>query len=952
MTDDLPTPEIERPSTGRIGPAILVWLVPLAALVVAGFVTFRTVNDRGPLVTISFAEASGVTADETGVRFRDVTVGVVEKVSFSAGLDRVLVTVRLDKDVAAFADDDAEFWIVQPEVTTRGITGLNTVLSGVYIEANWDNQQEGLITSFLGLDRAPLSVRDRDGLSFTLTSRREGGLQPNTPILYKGIEVGRVGAPRITADGTGVEADAYVEAPHHLLITTATRFWDTSGVRFTLGPNGAEIDFDSIASLLSGGISFQTIVSGGTPPANGATFEVFPDEGTARSSVFEPAAGQSLTFAMIFDQNVSGLETQAPVELGGIRVGEVTTLTGLVDEARFGDSTVRLVAVVEVNVGPLGLPEGSTRQDAFDLLQRKVQQEELRARLTNASLLTGGLKVEMVRVPGAAPAEITEGEPFALFPTAAAAIDDVTASAEDVLRRIDDLPIEQLFESAIAVLDNAAALLRNEDLNGTPAALRAILADVGALTGSEAVQALPRDVAAVSAAVQATAVEAEAALADLATLMAGVTEADLTGRALGALEAATDVAGQIGTAAEGLPPLIAEVQTLAEAAQTIPFADLSAEVETVLAAAATLLGDDALAALPQDAAAALQEAQDLAAALRSLVASDALQGLAPDAQSLLAALQDAVTDLRGVLGTADTTARDLSTAVAEMPALLSEFQALAAEARQIPFAEVSQRLDALLARADTLLSGEALAALPSDIAATLEAAQALAADLRGLVASEGVQALPGEAAALVADMQAAVTDLRGTLADLRDQGAVDRLVAAVDATTEAAQGVTTSVAGLPDLIAELQAVAGQAGDLPLTALTQSLTETLDAAEALLTQPGTRDLPETLGQAIGNLDALVVQIRQGGAIDNVNAALAAAEGAAAAVETATASLPALIQSANAVLAQANQTLASLDGTSELSREARSALREVSRAAAAVSSLARSLERRPNSILLGR
>lgn len=950
--DDIPAPHIENPNTGRFAPAVLVWLVPLGALLVAALVTWNTISARGPLITISFNEASGVIAGETGLRYRDVTVGVVEKVGFTEELNRVLLTVRLNKEVADFADEDAEFWIVQPEVTTRGITGLNTVLSGVYLEANWNNVGNGVHTSFIGLDRAPLNTGTRDGLIFTLRSRREGGLTPNTPILYKGIEVGRVGTPRITRDGTGVEAQAFIEAPHDDLITTATRFWDTSGVRFTLGAQGAAIDFDSIASLLSGGISFQTIVSGGTPPERGHVFDVYPDEGTARNSVFEQGAREVLTFSLIFDQNVSGLENGAAVELGGIRVGEVTNLTGLVDEGRFGDTRVRLVAVIDIGVGRLGLPEGSTGQDAFDFLQEKVTKEGMRARLTNASLLTGGLKIELVTLPDAAEAAIGEDEPFPVFPTARAEVEDVTASAKDVLRRVEDLPVEDLMQSAIDFLNGATQLVRNEDLNGTPAAIRAILADVDAVTGSDGVQTLPDEVQALLASLQDASAEAQAAIVDLRGVVADFDAAGVTDRAAGALEATQAMAEEVAVVAEGVPALLDELQALAADARTIPFAELSARLDTVLASADAVLTGDALAALPAEVASALTEAQGLAADLRGLIASEDVQALPPQASALLTELQGAVGDLRSTLASADTVSAELSAAIATVPGLVDEFTALAAEARTIPFPELSARLDTLLATADGLLSDEALAALPAEVAATLDEAQTLAAQLRGLVASDGVQQLPERTTALLTDMQGAVADLRATLNEFQTRGAIDRLVAAVDATTEAAVSVTSGVEGLPELIAELQALAGQAGELPLAELTSELTDSLASVRTILAGPEAQALPGALNGVLAEFDALLADIRQGEILGNAASALAAAEGAAGSIETASAGLPALIRNANAVLAQANATLAGLDTSSEFSREARTALREVSRAAAAVSSLARTLERRPNSILLGR
>ncbi|MEL6691352.1 MAG: MlaD family protein, partial [Pseudomonadota bacterium] len=129
MADTIPE-VAKEPAPRGLTSASVVWLVPIAALVVALFVAFTTYSDRGPLVQISFEDASGIVAGETEVRFRNVAVGLVENVSFNDDLTRVVVDVRFDVEVAPYIDEDASFWIVSPQVTTSGVTGLDTVLSG------------------------------------------------------------------------------------------------------------------------------------------------------------------------------------------------------------------------------------------------------------------------------------------------------------------------------------------------------------------------------------------------------------------------------------------------------------------------------------------------------------------------------------------------------------------------------------------------------------------------------------------------------------------------------------------------------------------------------------------------------------------------------------------------------------------------------------------------------
>jgi paraquat-inducible protein B len=530
------------------------------------------------------------------------------------------------------------------------------------------------------------------------------------------------------------------------------------------------------------------------------------------------------------------------------------------------------------------------------------------------------------------------------------------------------IPFAELSARLDALLASADALLSDEalaelpaDVSTTLAEARRLAAELRGLVASDGVQALPGQAGQLLAG-------AEAALADLRGVVQDFQAQGGTAQAVATLEAAEGAARDVSTAIEGVPALLTELQTLAADARSIPFAELSARLDALLVEAEGLLGAEALGAVPADVAATLAEARALAADLRGLVASDGVQALPGQAGQLLAGAEAALADLRGVvqefqaqggtaqavatLEAAESAARDVSTAIEGVPALLTELQTLAADARSIPFAELSARLDALLVEAEGLLGAEALGALPADVAATLGEARALAADLRGLVATEEVQGLPVQADALLADLRGAVADLRGTLVEIEEKGAVDRLLSAIDSAALAADEVGASVSGVPLLVEDLRGLAGQAGELPLEALTAQLTETLAAAQRILDNSETQAVPASLNAALADLEAILEEVREGGAVASANSAFSAAERAATSLAGATADLPTLIRTANTVLAQANTTLASLDGTSEFGREARQALREVQRAAAAVASLARTLERRPNSILLGR
>lgn len=603
---EIPIRPIRRSIWERVS---VVWLVPVAALLIALGVGWQSWTDRGPVIVITFDSASGVKARETVLRYRDVTVGIVEAVGFSPSLEQVEVTVRVDKDIAPYIDADAQFWVVRPEVSVQGVSGLDTVLSGVFIEGIWDTTANGLQRDHLGRKDAPLQRAGETGTIITLRASGETILSENTPLLYKGIEVGRTGKPHLSPDGAQVTTDAIVRAPYDTLINSATRFWDTSGFSFSLGANGAELDFTSLATLISGGLTFETIVSGGMPVTEGFTFDVYEDEETARASLFSDASAPGLQLAVVFRENISGLITHAPVEYGGVRVGEVTSLRGLVDEARFGDARVRLLVALEIKPERLGLDAAILPEEAMAFLADRVA-EGLRARLATESILTGGLKVELLQVENAPPATLeapVDGVP--VLPTTANNVQDVAATAQGVLKRVNDLPIEEVMASTINFLDNASSLLNDKDVKSIPGQVNGLLSDARNVVGSEQVQKLPASVDALLVSLQAT-------TEDLRATLAKLNEADAINRLLAAIDAVGAASEQAGNSVAGVPQLVDQLSGLTAKINSLPLDSLLKELEAVAASTSTLLASDGVKSLPDSLNAALAELQQTLAQLR------------------------------------------------------------------------------------------------------------------------------------------------------------------------------------------------------------------------------------------------------------------------------------------------------------------------------------------------
>ncbi len=528
---DSARPDVRPARQGLLARISLVWLVPMLALAISLGVAWQSYSERGVLIEIGFDNATGIETSKTQLRYRDVTVGTVERVTFSEDLSQVIAQVRVEKDVAGFIDAEAQFWVERPQVSVRGISGLGTVLSGVYINGTWDNVISAPETRFTGLGRAPLVGPNAQGVSIVLRARNGNQLAAGAPIVYKGIRVGSIEAPVLTPSGNGVITNGFIEAPYDAFVTSATRFWDTSGFSLSLGAGGVKLDVDSLASLVEGGVTFETLVSGGTPVDSGVIFPIYESEALARNSLFQDADADLLSVAAQFDGSVGGLVSGSEVRFRGIKVGEVSGLTMTAD--RVGTQrNVRLLATMQLRPGSLGLGQDATKADALALLQDYVAQG-LRARLTSANILGGALIVELVELPQEPSLTFdTNAKPYPLIPSVDANLSDFNATAEGVFKRINGLKVEELIAAAISALDS---------VNGLVAA-----------DGTKAV--LPE--------LTKTLEEARLVLADLR-------EADAGAKVTSALSSAEGAAKAVETAAARLPALAEQLERLTLRTETV-----------------------------------------------------------------------------------------------------------------------------------------------------------------------------------------------------------------------------------------------------------------------------------------------------------------------------------------------------------------------------------------------
>ncbi len=262
---------LDMPKISRASTLPLVWVVPLLALAIGGWMILREVLNHGLEITVEFADASGVEAGKTILQYKGVAIGEVQNVELIKDQSAVAVRVRLDKDAADLARQGTRFWIVHPQIDFSGVRGLETLVTGAYLAI-----QPGAgppATEFKGIDEPPPAENSDWGRAFILRSDKLGAITSASPVYFRGLKVGAVEASRLSDDSTQVLIRIRIYTQYADLVRTNTEFWNAGGLSLKMGLLGMEISTTSVESLVVGGVALATPGGDLAPPAaDGAEF--------------------------------------------------------------------------------------------------------------------------------------------------------------------------------------------------------------------------------------------------------------------------------------------------------------------------------------------------------------------------------------------------------------------------------------------------------------------------------------------------------------------------------------------------------------------------------------------------------------------------------------------------------------------------------------------------------
>ncbi len=316
-------PKVEESSKFNLFTSI--WIVPFIALMIAGWLAYQYFDDLGPEIEIVFPKNEGLVAGQSVVKFRNVPIGKVTKIYITEDTDGVIVRVRMNSKASKpYMTEKARFWIVKPEVGFSGVSGLDTLLSGTYIDV-YSEAGGTFRKRHIGLSQ-PYQDTSK-GKYFHLRSENGKNISVGMPVFYKNIKVGKVAYKYLSLDDIHVDVIVFVDNAYAAYIHKDSKFWVKNSMTVDFTHGKLDVDIAPLNFLLTGGIVFSSRgEKKGTPAPLDYTFTLYKSKTDAQSHVIGSGTKQHKTFLLLTEDSISNLNQGSVVRFDGFDIGKVVKI--------------------------------------------------------------------------------------------------------------------------------------------------------------------------------------------------------------------------------------------------------------------------------------------------------------------------------------------------------------------------------------------------------------------------------------------------------------------------------------------------------------------------------------------------------------------------------------------------------------------------------------------------
>jgi paraquat-inducible protein B len=438
-----------------------IWIIPIVTAIVGLWIIYTHFAYRGISFTLLANDANGIIAGKTVIKNRSVDVGIVDEVTLSSDYKKVVIKGRIYNDMEPLLKNDSIFWVVKPEIGRDGVTGLGTIVSGVYIELAAGNDSHSFKNNpFTLSDAPPLSDPSVKGIRLNLESEQSGVVPRGAKVMFHGYHVGNVETSLFDVDARKMKYQIFITKPYDTLVTENVRFWKEGGINLSLSSHGASLDVPSLDVLMSGGISFDLPdgAKQGQPAKQHDVYKLYED----RKSIQDSQYTEYKEFLIMIADSISGLSEGAPVEYHGIRLGSVSAVPFYTAEMLKDSPILNQKVPVLIRIEPERLSELVNEKIDIVALIKNEQKNGLRASLKTSNMFTGALYIDLDYYPelkNKYDAKLANQYGYDVIETTSTGLTQIQAKILQLLDNFNNLPLNNTMTQFNKSLESSEKLM-------------------------------------------------------------------------------------------------------------------------------------------------------------------------------------------------------------------------------------------------------------------------------------------------------------------------------------------------------------------------------------------------------------------------------------------------------------------------------------------------------------
>lgn len=435
-----------------------VWIVPAIAILAGLWMAYDTWSQKGPSIILTMDTAEGIEANKTVIKVRDVNVGKITQVRLSQDNQSVELVAQLNAKTESLLKEDTQLWVIKPRFDRGSISGLGTLLSGVYIQL-----QPGTTgkykNKFQILSMPPVAGKNVPGLRISLVSKGVKALAAGDPVLFQDFPVGRIETVNLDVNKRAINYQLFIAEKYAKLVTENTRFWNSSGFQFKTGLTGITFRTGTLENMVTGGVSFDIPqdLPPGKPVQNFSTFRLYPDQ----DSINEYGENRHINYLALFHESVRGLSIGAPIEYRGLRIGTVTAVPYNISgnmKRLLREKSIPVLLRFELN-----RIENFVGKQTDKVLSDEIVygiQHGFSARLKTGNLITGAAYIDLDFDDKAKKNQkIATLEGLPIMPTTQGGLTQIESKVTQLLDKLNNLPVEGALQNASNAFANADKLM-------------------------------------------------------------------------------------------------------------------------------------------------------------------------------------------------------------------------------------------------------------------------------------------------------------------------------------------------------------------------------------------------------------------------------------------------------------------------------------------------------------